>query len=358
MLNDEGIKGIEKINLNKLNDCIEANRRNMILSIDYDFLEEASRIMINRINMVKEKHIVPVILFTREKAMSIVLSFFASLGNKKWYEQVKNILMGQNKNIGINIFNSEDIDFSKKDENGFDIYSDYSSLQYKEMGPKALVKILLKEEFEDVSEVIEKDKFTLEDLYSIVHEISHTFDLDGEEKNREARILFAEVTPYCFEGMLGDYLMCNNVINERVMAKMMQARYKNSFRHARTVWSKINLVRLKEKEGIINKDNIKKMLEENDICNPFYVRAMLTDILDANPKIDFQARYEIAELTLHQYMKAYKRDKKGAIERLGKYCEEIKVGNLNDEVLKIVGCPTNIKEVEEIVNDIRDIKNR
>lgn len=358
MLDNEGAKGIDKINLNELNACVEENRRNMDPSIDYDFLEKSARIILQRLKMENGKHIVPIILFTREKAISTVLSFFDSLGNKEWYEQVKSILMGQNENIGINIFDAEEIDFSKKDENGFDIYSNESMLQYKKMGPKALVKILLKDEFEDFSEVIEEDKVTLEDLYSIVHEISHTFDLGDTEEDKKARNLFTEITPYCFERMFGDYLVHNNSISESVMDKIIQTRYECSVRHVRAVCTKINLVRLKEKDGRIDRENIKNMLEKHDIRNPFYVQSMLRDVLTANPSIDFQARYGIAELTAHQYMKSYEKDKKEAIVRLEKYCEELKMGNSNDEVLKLVGCPTSIKEVEEVANDISCSRNR
>lgn len=358
MLDNEGAKGIDKINLNELNACIEENRRNMDPSIDYNLLEKSARIILQRLKMENGKHIVPVILFSREKAISNVLKFFENLNDNVWYSRVKDILLGQDKNIGINIFDAEEIDFPKKDEDGFDIYSNESMLQYKEIGPKASVKILLKEEFEDVSEVIEEDKVTLEDLYCIVHEISHTFDLGDTEEDKKARMLFAEITPYCFERMFGDYLVHNNIINENVMEKIIQRRYGCSVRHARAVCTKINLVRLKEKDGRIDRENIKKMLEEEGIRNPFYVQSMLRDVLTANPSIDFQARYGIAELTAHQYMKEYKKDKKEAIERLKKYCEKIKMGNSNDEVLKLVGCPINVKEVEEIANDIRDSRGR
>lgn len=357
MLNNEGVKGIEKINLNQLNACIEANRRNMNPSIDYDFLEESSRIMLKTINIENEKSIVPVIVFTREEAISIVLNFFESLDDEELYEYVKSILMGQNKNIGINIFNFSDItNFSEKDENGLRKYS--SECQLENRGEKALAKILLKDEFQDFSDHISNEDFVLQDIYDIVHEISHTFDLGNNAKSRKARSLFAEITPYCFERMLGEYLVSNNIVSERTKDKITQRRTECSMRHARSVCAKVNLVKLKEKEGCLTKDNVKNILERNNIYNPFYVKSMFRDVLEYEPSIDFEAKYPIAELTAHQYMNVYKKDKKEAMERLKKYCEEIKRGNLNDEVLKLVGCPTNIKEVEEIANDIRDSRNR
>ena len=358
MDNNEEIKETEKISISKLNECIEENIINMSPSVDYNFLEEASKIMFQGINITNEKQIVPIVLFNREKAISIVLKFFESLENKVWYSQVKNILLGQDKNIGINIFNSKDIDPLEKDENGFYKYSDYSSLECKQNNIKSLIKIMLKEEFQDVYEHIEKDKITLEDIYNITHEISHTFDLGNNEKSRELSSLFVEVTPSCFENMLSEYLIRKNIINERIINKIEQRTTVDSIRDARTVWAKINLVKLKEREGRLNKENIKKMLEENNISDVSHVRSILSDILACNSNIDFQARYMVAELTAHQYKKMYKSNRREATERLKIHCEKMMNGNSSQDDVKLIGYPINEKEVLKVVNDIRDEKNR
>lgn len=50
----------------------------------------------------------------------------------------------------------------------------------------------------------------LRDLYGLIHEISHTFDLSNG--NTETRKIFGEVVPQCMERMLDDYL--RNMSNE------------------------------------------------------------------------------------------------------------------------------------------------
>ena len=85
---------------------------------------------------------------------------------------------------------------------------------------------------------------------------------------------------------------------------------------------------------------------------------MLQDVLISASYIDYDARYPIAMFTAHEYMKMYKKDKKQAIANLTKYCEAIKNGDTNDDVLKLVGCPVSIEEIEVVINDIRDTESR
>ena len=56
-------------------------------------------------------------------------------------------------------------------------------------------------------------KGTIEDIYALVHEISHTFDLVPNDNS--TRNMLGEVTPYCFEAMLGKYLIKKGNSNRR-----------------------------------------------------------------------------------------------------------------------------------------------
>jgi len=360
MINNQTESGIEKINLHKLNECIEKNRRNMILRTNYDFLEKLSKLVLQKVKLKNSESIIPVVLFSREKSISIVLNFFESLGNKQWYEQAKNIILGQNKDISISIFREKDVsDFSDKNEDGLYKYSYGSEVQQSQNNHnKAIVRISLNDEFLDVENCIPKDKFTIEDIYSIVHEMSHTFDLGENEGAVQERQLFAEMTSYCFEKMLTEYLVNNNIINEAIREKIEENKMKSNFRHARTVCAKINLIKFKEKEKILTKENIKQMIEKENIKDPLYIQSMLKDLLISVPYIDYDARYPIGMVTAHQYIKMYKKDKKQAIENLSKYCESIKRGDTSDEILKLIGCPINLEEIETVLNDITDDKSR
>lgn len=359
MINNEK-NGTERINLRELNECIEKTRSYMLSSTNYDFLEQLSKLVLQKIKVENTGNITPVVLFAREEAMSIVLNFFNSLGNTEWYEQAKSIILGQNKNIEISIFREENVsDFLEKNEDGLYKYSYGSQIEQSSNNhKKAIIRVSLNDEFLDVNRYMPKDKFTIEDIYSIVHEISHTFDLGNDENAVQERQLFAEMTSFCFEGMLSEYLINNNIVNERIVDKIKQRRMENTLRRAKSVWGKVNLIKLKEKEKTLTKENIKQMLDENGIKDPVYVQSMLRDILTTVPSIDYEARYPIGMLTAYEYMKMYKKDKKQAIEKLSKYCESIKRGDTSDEVLKLIGCPMNLEEIETVINDIRDDKSR
>lgn len=60
-------------------------------------------------------------------------------------------------------------------------------------------------EVSNFSEVYCPRKGDLRDLYSIVHEVTHTFDL--ENGDTEARKVFGEIAPQCMERMLDEYLL-------------------------------------------------------------------------------------------------------------------------------------------------------
>lgn len=55
------------------------------------------------------------------------------------------------------------------------------------------------------SEVYCPIKSDLRDLYSIIHEVTHTFDLGNGDT--EARKIFGEIAPHCMERMLDEYLL-------------------------------------------------------------------------------------------------------------------------------------------------------
>lgn len=60
-------------------------------------------------------------------------------------------------------------------------------------------------EVSNFSEVYCPRRGDLRDLYSIVHEVTHTFDL--RNGNTEARKIFGEIVPQCMERMLDEYLL-------------------------------------------------------------------------------------------------------------------------------------------------------
>lgn len=59
-------------------------------------------------------------------------------------------------------------------------------------------------EVSNLSEVYCPRRVDLRDLYGIVHEVTHTFDLRNGDT--ESRKIFGEIVPQCMERMLDEYL--------------------------------------------------------------------------------------------------------------------------------------------------------
>lgn len=78
------------------------------------------------------------------------------------------------------------------------VFEKYGSSLDKEGKPREA-------EVSNFSEVYCPRRGDLRDLYSIVHEVTHTFDLKNGDT--EARKIFGEIAPQCIERMLDEYLL-------------------------------------------------------------------------------------------------------------------------------------------------------
>lgn len=78
------------------------------------------------------------------------------------------------------------------------VFEKYGSSLDKEGNPREA-------EVSNFSEVYCPRRGDLRDLYSIVHEVTHTFDLKNGDT--EARKIFGEIAPQCIERMLDEYLL-------------------------------------------------------------------------------------------------------------------------------------------------------
>ena len=344
-----------KINLNQLNSCIEENINNLNCEIEnYDFIKFLTEMMAKKIKRCKLTGVDPIILFSREKSISEVLKFFQSLKCPEWYNLAKGILLGQDKNKTINIYDYQEINSTDKDENNFDKYSDFSCIEYKGNGnPNTRIKVLLKEGYEDILEFIDKDKFTLDDLQTIAHEIAHNLDFNPNEEN-STRDLLSEIPAFCIEKMFLEYLKEKNIIIDQVLEKMQMKRLLNSCEAAESIYAKILLMETYEEDGKLTKENIQELLKECNITNPNEVRRIFINVVGSLPDINYEVRYPIAELSAIEYMKKFRANKSNAIRRLKIYCNNAKRGNFTQRVLKLVGCPINSKDINKRIKDINN----
>ena len=100
-------------------------------------------------------------------------------------------------------------------------------------------------------------KGTVEDIYLLVHEILHTFDLG--EKDNSTRNLLGEVTSYCFEAMLSRFLTENGILNREDVTNREKGDIINCYDDAVETFAKLKLMRIKEQKGNIRQTDISEI---------------------------------------------------------------------------------------------------
>lgn len=209
--------------LKKLNIAIDRIiEEKQSMKLDYDFIEKVLKAMIKNRN-VNNNAVSVVAPVDRSQLLSITLDFFNSI-DSGFYKKSIEIILQQNNDIKMNIYNIHEVsDFKTRDENDFVEHTPYGVVQTR--NGHALVNIPTRTELKGEEEkIINKKDCTLEDLYTVVHEIAHLFDLNldigkptkneiaGEKEtygDNIARELTGEATTIAFEGLLSEYLLKN-----------------------------------------------------------------------------------------------------------------------------------------------------
>ena len=115
---------------------------------------------------------------SENQTISLAKPFFASLG-KELSNRANRVLSGEDSQFKF-------------------IFEKYSQSIDKNGNPREA-------EVSEFREVYCPIKGDLRDLYGIIHEVTHTFDLGNGDT--EARKIFGEIAPQCIERMLDEYLL-------------------------------------------------------------------------------------------------------------------------------------------------------
>lgn len=180
-------------------------------------------------------------------------------------------------------------------------------------------------EVSNLSEVYCPRRGDLRDLYSIVHEVTHTFDL--ENGDTESRKIFGEISPQCIERMLDEYLLN---LNDKDIQKYGLNRT-----------TLIQDVRNRQISTFISrKDNFKSFNSET-----------------GNQELDL--RYILAQIYSSAFMK---QDKKTRIDSLVEFMKNI-ANNEFDSCSKAFGVDFKNKLktqllMSEIVNNVKNTHNQ
>ncbi len=200
-------------------------------STDYSLLYDISKMMTKGFK-INDRHTDEIKkTSSMEETKKIALQFFKGL-DQELYEKVKEIVEG-NSQFSFNIYESdENEDFSKTDNDGMPIHTKIPSVV--EINGKFGVYVPC--------------KGTIADIYELVHELSHT--LDFVEQDNPTRNMLGEVTPYCFEAMLSQYLLENKIASREDIVNREKATTIGHYDDGAETFAKFELMKIKEQESM------------------------------------------------------------------------------------------------------------
>ena len=294
--------------LKMLNEFIQENLQNRKNSTNYDLLYRISEMMTKNFK-IKDRHLDSINKpSTMEETKEIAIQFFKEL-DQELYEKVKGVIEGNSK-FAFNMYMlDENEDFSLTDNDGMPIHS--KTPRVMERNGKAGIYVPC--------------KGTLEDIYLLVHELSHTFDY-VEGTNDQVRNMLGEVTPHCFEAMLSQYLLEKRIATREDITNREKGTTISHYDDGVETFAKFELMKIKEQNGDISQDDIIQMQKEYGITNK-QLGYVLGRMEGSEPTIDYRARYMTAQLIYPHFMERYEHDPQNAIMTLKEYFEQIKSNN-------------------------------
>lgn len=189
-------------------------------------------------------------------------------------------------------------------------------------------------------------KGTIEDIYLLVHELSHTFDLMPNDNT--TRNMLGEVTPYCFEAMLSQYLLKNEIASKEDTVNREKGSSISQYDDGVETFAMLELMRVKEKQGNITQEDITEMQKKYGISNR-QLSYILRRLAQSETNIDYKARYMIAQLIYPHYMERYKQNHEKAIKNLKEYFEQVKMNKFENS-LKVLGISPSIDSIQGLID--------
>lgn len=344
--------------------------------IDYNPIEE---ILLQLINIRIEEYgtIEPIHLLSKQEMIKILLDFFSSL-DEELYQQVIDIVLHQSDRIKLNLYNVHTVkDFSQKDKYGIPEYDFDGSVRsakgYAIVHAPLQGKLTKKESQQAIND---DNKGTLEDLFTLIHEIAHTLDYDLESEtphiiqvnshNRgklkrekipeieQTSQILCESTAIGFEGMFAKWLVNNRPKYKGYVMKAQSLTLKTLVDYyAKVLYAKLVLAKEKERTGEISIEFLKQMMEQYGLTAQD-IRNYAGTIIHQDEPIEFQLRYVIAALIAPSIVELY--DKKD-IEAIKQYLNFVKNNNMV-MALSTLGINLSEENIEELIAKIIYLNNR
>ena len=319
-------------------------------SINFYFLEQLYGNLLRSKDMITENPKRTIVPINQIEMIEQALNFFKSIDDEL-YDRAKAILEGRDENVEINFVNARD------DKNW------YEESDVRTQSGKSVINILTQQELAR-DQRLEPDMCTLEDLFILVHEISHTFDINYTSKESEektsaitpTRDFYGESTPIAFETLLTEYLIENTEYPIDAIEQRYYRRINDLYDMTSIQYAKLLLAKVKEQAGEITNDNLQEFIQKNGL-GLNYARYIISRINDDPQSFMGRNKYPIAGLISPQIVKVYRESGSTAIKE---YLTAVK-SDSQEELLKTLGVTMDedgiSKLVSQVIEQDRDIQD-
>ncbi len=333
--NIDNSEELSSIDMEKLNENIDGCLRSRRNATDYRLLFDISSKMATGIHIPNRHNEPPQTKVDSETIKKIALDFFKSI-DEELYQKAKAIIEGKSE-IEFRMYQKDEVeDYDKKEEGEFPEFSRSGAVHTN--GKRTVMYIPL--------------EGTIEDVYILVHEISHTFDLNIENDSRNAtRNLWGEVTPAIFEAFLSEYLMKNGYQTQEI-SRVEKGRIISRYDDSVETYAKLVLMNLMKRNGKITLEDIQQIQKETNLGTD-KIKYILDRIIRSPQSVDYRARYMLGQLIYPYVVGKYISNSAQTMEDLKKFFSAIKEDNFG-EAFESLGLPIEEKSLDMLIEANND----
>lgn len=341
---------LNEIELKKLNDCVDKVILDKTkLNIDWNLLKKFLEAYIGNQPHITDTRINIVIPMTKANIIAETIEFYESFGEDIFNKVMGAVLQNQ-KRLKVKIYNfHEQNNFHSRDKDRLPIFSKKPNVVSNELSSTVHVPTnykLSKNENKAIN-----SEATLLDLYSFVHEIGHLQDLDlSNTAPTPTRELLGEATAIGFEMLLSEFELSKGVISPKAISQQNSFRLKSLNSDVILTYAKLLLAEQKEKNGSINLDFLKSIMQKFNL-HPHGARNQLLRIIKDNDGIMEQKRYAIAAILSPTIAKVASEE--GGIEKLKNYLDYSKTNEF-EKAISELGITLDEKGINTIINNMRN----
>lgn len=342
-------------------------------SLDYDSLEKVFLRIIDAQKIVRYSRVDKLVPMKRETMLAVALDFFQSIDNE-FYRKAIDTILNQNEKIKMRLYNFH---LTKKtderDEFGVQIYSDSASVQTENGHSTVFVPLQKKLKKDHAEKLLNKEDGSLDDLYAVVHEIAHLFDLEedanssitaedivkGEPHKRPKTVtgdLLKEGTSIAFEFLLSNYLLSKGGYPQSVIVDHDIHNIHNAVDKARILSVEFELARIKKSKGKITNVDIDEMRKKQNI-SVRYARKLAKVINNNRSGPIFRNRYVMGALIASTIVNMYEEDKETGTKRIKEYVKASKSGDFQG-ALDILGIEYSEQGLNKMVDNLNKRKRK